>query len=46
MEKITVDLLVERLSPFLILLFGSTVKGNTHSESDVDIAFLSNITQD
>lgn len=41
MEQTIVDLLVEKLSPFLITLFGSTVRGNVHSESDIDIAFLS-----
>jgi predicted nucleotidyltransferase len=41
MEQTIVDLLVEKLSPYLIILFGSTVKGNSHSESDIDIAFLS-----
>ncbi|WP_257349718.1 type VII toxin-antitoxin system MntA family adenylyltransferase antitoxin [Pseudalkalibacillus decolorationis] len=44
-EKIIVDVLVEKLSPFLILLFGSTVKRNTHSESDIDIAFLNDNTK-
>lgn len=42
MEQIIVDHLIEKLSPFLIVLFGSTVKGNIHRESDIDIAFLSN----
>nr|WP_238480675.1 nucleotidyltransferase domain-containing protein [Desulforadius tongensis] len=33
--------LVERVAPYLIILFGSAVKGNMRDESDVDIAFLS-----
>ncbi|MGM0867399.1 MAG: type VII toxin-antitoxin system MntA family adenylyltransferase antitoxin [Bacillota bacterium] len=41
LEQTIVDLLVEKLSPFLIMLFGSTVKGNIHRESDIDVAFLS-----
>jgi uncharacterized protein len=41
LEQTIMDLLIEKLSPFLIILFGSTVKGNIHSESDIDIAFLS-----
>ncbi len=34
--------LVENLSPFLIILFGSTVKGTANNSSDFDVAFLSN----
>lgn len=34
--------LIKRISPIVIYIFGSTVKGATHSDSDVDIAFLSN----
>jgi uncharacterized protein len=41
MEQIIIDVLTEKLSPFLVYLFGSTVKGNLHKDSDVDIAFLS-----
>lgn len=40
-EPFIVEHLIEKLSPFLIILFGSTVKGNTNKNSDVDIAFLS-----
>jgi predicted nucleotidyltransferase len=40
-EQIIIDQLVKNLSPYLIVLFGSTVKGNTNKDSDVDIAFLS-----
>jgi predicted nucleotidyltransferase len=41
MEPIITDVLTEKLSPFLIILFGSTVKGNARQSSDIDIAFLS-----
>lgn len=41
MEKVITNVLSEKLSPFLISLFGSTVKGNVHQNSDIDIAFLS-----
>jgi uncharacterized protein len=40
MEQIIVDILSEKVSPFLIILFGSTAKGNIHKDSDIDIAFL------
>ena len=42
MEQIIIEILTENLSPFLIVLFGSTAKGSTHKDSDIDIAFLSN----
>ena len=42
MQQTIVEVLKEKLSPFLIILFGSTVKGNVHKDSDVDIAFISN----
>ncbi|WP_416150829.1 nucleotidyltransferase domain-containing protein [Salipaludibacillus sp. HK11] len=41
-ELIIVNELIEHLSPFLIYLFGSTINGNTHAKSDIDIAFYSN----
>lgn len=41
MEQTIVTYLVDKLSPYLIILFGSTVRGKIHSESDIDIAFLS-----
>jgi predicted nucleotidyltransferase len=41
-QQIIVEHLIEKLSPFLIILFGSTVKGNTNKNSDFDVAFLSN----
>lgn len=39
-EQIIVDVLVERLSPFMIVLFGSFAKGTAHPGSDIDIGFL------
>lgn len=33
--------LTEKISPYLIILFGSAVKGNLRKDSDIDIAFLS-----
>jgi predicted nucleotidyltransferase len=35
-----VNLLKEKVSPDLIYIFGSTVKGTSHKNSDLDIAFL------
>lgn len=34
--------LIEAVNPFLIMIFGSFVKGNIRDDSDIDIAFLSN----
>jgi len=31
----------EKLAPYLVYIYGSTVKGSTHKDSDIDIAFLS-----
>lgn len=39
-EKIK-EYLKEKLAPYLIILFGSAVKGYMREDSDVDIAFLS-----
>lgn len=33
--------LIEKISPYLIILFGSAVTGNLREDSDIDIAFLS-----
>ncbi|MDI3534941.1 MAG: uncharacterized protein PWQ82_1306 [Thermosediminibacterales bacterium] len=33
--------LIEKVSPYLIVLFGSVVKGKARGNSDIDIAFLS-----
>ncbi|MDQ0257043.1 putative nucleotidyltransferase [Evansella vedderi] len=41
-QQIIVEHLVEHVSPFFIILFGSTVKGTMKNNSDLDIAFLSN----
>ena len=38
--------LQSKLSPFLIILFGSCVRGTMRSDSDVDLAFLSDEKQD
>ena len=35
------EFLIGKLSPFLIVIFGSTVKGTTRIDSDIDIAYLS-----
>jgi len=34
------DFLIKKLSPYLIILFGSAARGNMRDTSDVDIAFL------
>lgn len=33
--------LIGKISPYLIVLFGSAVKGNLREDSDIDVAFLS-----
>lgn len=35
------DYLIQRISPYLIILFGSAAGGNLRKDSDIDIAFLS-----
>ncbi len=35
------DFLIKKINPYLIYLFGSSVKGNFREDSDIDIAFLS-----
>ncbi|MDT8860227.1 nucleotidyltransferase domain-containing protein [Alkalihalobacillus sp. MEB130] len=40
-QHIIVNHLVSKLSPFFIILFGSTVKGTSNNSSDFDVAFLS-----
>lgn len=37
----TVNYLEEKIAPYLIILFGSNLTGNTTFESDIDLAFLS-----
>ncbi|WP_027416146.1 type VII toxin-antitoxin system MntA family adenylyltransferase antitoxin [Aneurinibacillus terranovensis] len=41
MENEIVQHLIEHVSPYVIILFGSAAKGSIHSNSDIDIAFLS-----
>ena len=36
-----ISYLSAKVSPYLIIVFGSIVKGTTHPKSDIDIAFLS-----
>lgn len=45
-EKEITEYLRDKLSPFLIYLFGSYAKGNIRPESDVDIAFLADGEKD
>lgn len=45
-EKLIIKYLRDKLSPFLIYLFGSFAKGNNRPESDVDIAFLADGEKD
>lgn len=42
MQSEIIDFLTEQISPNLIYIFGSTVKGTSNRNSDIDIAFLSN----
>jgi predicted nucleotidyltransferase len=35
-----VNFLIEKVSPYLVYIFGSTVKGTANKNSDIDIAFL------
>ncbi len=37
------EFLLERLSPYVIMLFGSAASGNMRADSDIDIAFLSDM---
>lgn len=41
-----INFLVEKISPTLIYIFGSTVKGTANMNSDIDIAYLSNQKMD
>ncbi len=38
--------LIQHISPYLIILFGSAVKGELKKESDMDVAFLSDKEMD
>lgn len=40
-KEMVKKLLLQRVSPYLIILFGSYAKGKANVNSDVDIAFLS-----
>lgn len=42
MDKI-IEFLVENIKPYLIYLFGSSVNGVFRMDSDVDIAFISDV---
>jgi predicted nucleotidyltransferase len=41
-----VNFLLEKVSPDLIYIFGSTIKGTSNSNSDVDLAYLSEKSYD
>ncbi|MGM0843598.1 MAG: type VII toxin-antitoxin system MntA family adenylyltransferase antitoxin [Bacillota bacterium] len=45
-ENTIINHLKDVISPYLIILFGSTVNGTSTHESDIDIAFLSDRTLD
>ncbi|WP_078553353.1 type VII toxin-antitoxin system MntA family adenylyltransferase antitoxin [Bacillus alkalicellulosilyticus] len=45
-KELVITHLIEKVSPFLIVLFGSTANGYTHRESDIDIAFLTDKKMD
>lgn len=40
-EKVIMDFLLDRIVPSVIYLFGSYAANRTHSNSDIDIAYLS-----
>lgn len=46
LEQEIINFLIEKVSPFFIVIFGSFAKGTIHSKSDIDIAFLSEKTFD
>jgi uncharacterized protein len=41
--KKAIDILVEKLSPQVIYLFGSAARGELREDSDIDIAFLTDL---
>lgn len=41
LKQVITETLVDNVSPWLIILFGSAVNGNLLKKSDIDIAFLS-----
>lgn len=40
------NLLIKQINPFLIVLFGSAARGCLRADSDIDIAFLSDVSCD
>lgn len=40
-KEVILDILKREISPWLVILFGSFVKGNFRKDSDIDIAYLS-----
>jgi len=44
--KIIKEYLIEKLSPHLIIIFGSAAKGNMRPDSDIDIAYLGDVELD
>ncbi|WP_026691024.1 type VII toxin-antitoxin system MntA family adenylyltransferase antitoxin [Alteribacter aurantiacus] len=40
-KEIIINVLKNSVSPYVIYVFGSTVNGETHNKSDLDLAFLS-----
>lgn len=40
-KKIVIDVLIKRVNPFVVYLFGSEAKKRTRKDSDIDIAYLS-----
>ncbi|WP_197089566.1 nucleotidyltransferase domain-containing protein [Bacillus sp. SA1-12] len=46
MQTEIINFLKEKISPHLIYIFGSTVKGTSNKGSDIDIAYLSDRTLD
>src|SRR5690554_618356 len=42
-ERLIATYLSERVSAYTVILFGSAAKGTMHSDSDVDIAFMSDV---
>jgi len=41
-KEAIITFLIQKLSPTTIYLFGSQATGNTHTDSDFDIAYLAN----
>ncbi|MBM7095229.1 nucleotidyltransferase domain-containing protein [Bacillus sp. H-16] len=43
-EETVINILKEDVSPFIIYLFGSNAKGTAHKGSDLDVAYVSDVT--